>query len=1071
MKKKLLALLLVLCLIVALVPVATIAADPTITVKMVGAEWADIVKGTHKYATTNAAGSATECAETDNWNVHLDYSGATPVLYLKNATLTTAEASVPALSVTTTGAFTLNSVAGTTNTLTSNIANYASYPLSLNATAGTTVTGSGNLVANVPATGNSSCAIGTKYNLTFKDANVTSTVAGSYRPCIGLAGSGDTEANLPGLLVIDGGNVTLTNLANGRGIAYMINAWAQGTGNTSTLTSKNVTIKGGANVKIVGRGNAPAIGALGGVIVENSTLIVDMSANGGQTGWTNAELPKFPQTTGVHLVEYKVANNASVTKSFVTGDTADADYIAPGTDMTAVDSYLLYLSVSHQHDMGGDCTVGGTCTVCGAVIAPQANHVFADFEADTCSFSGCNVTRAAGLRATISGVTMDTAYGETKYATMDANGAVTLVDENAAWNIKIDYTGNVPVLALKNITATAPANTFSMSGKGALVIKNLTDVSIKALGACNAFILNMNGGTTFTSEGQSKLTIPFSGNTGMSNVIKATAGTLTFENANIEIASGRSASYAEKFAVVSAIDDVIFSGGNVTIDASGGSNGIDVGGDLIFKDKAKVELISSGWGYVANVTGDIKVDNANVVAKHTWGKPGETKWLFNKLPAEVTNANAVYSNSQWNYTDSAYQKELTSQTNILDWENAPIYYIAFTDHTHDATNDCTVAYTCSCGQTVPARAAHEFDNDCTTADTCKYCTKTATAAAAHAFDKDCTTADTCANAGCTQTATAAAAHAFDNDCTTEDKCANCDVKATKAAHVFDNDCTTADKCANCDQVATAGAHTFDADCTTDDTCTVCGNAKAGKKDAHAFDNDCTTDDTCQNAGCAVKADKKAAHAFDNDCMTADKCANCDITAVAGAHTFDADCTTDDTCTVCGNAKAGKKDAHVFDTDCTTADTCQNAGCAAKAEAKAAHAFDANCTTADTCQNAGCAAKAEAKAAHAFDSDCTTADKCANCDVKAEAGAHIFDKDCTTADKCTSCGTAATAEKAHKYTNNADTTCDNAGCEHTRVVESGDKNPQTGDNTALVLCVVVMLTAAAAFVFTKKRIAL
>jgi len=109
-------------------------------------------------------------------------------------------------------------------------------------------------------------------------------------------------------------------------------------------------------------------------------------------------------------------------------------------------------------------------------------------------------------------------------------------------------------------------------------------------------------------------------------------------------------------------------------------------------------------------------------------------------------------------------------------------------------------------------------------------------------------------------------------------------------------------------------------------------------------------------------------------------------------------------------------------------------------------FDKDCTTADTCQNAGCA-------------------------VKATAGAHIFDKDCTTADKCTSCGTAATAEKAHKYTDNADTTCDNPGCEHTRKVEAGGKNPQTGDNTALVLCIVVMLTSAAAFVFTKKRIAL
>ncbi len=395
MKRRVFSFLMALCMVISLLPVATFAAGATVTVTMTGLTWADVAEGTHKYATTNDTGSATECAETDNWNIHLDYTtGQTPTLYLKNATLTTAEASVPALSVTTTGAFTLNSVAGTTNTLTSNIANYASYPLSLNATAGTTVTGSGNLVANVPATGNSACAIGTKYNLTFKDANVNLTVAGSYRPCIGLAGSSDTEAHMPGLLVIEGGNMVLNNTANGRGIAYMINAWAQGTSNTSTLTSKKVTIKGGANVKIVGKGNASPIGALGGVIVENSTLVIDMSANGGQTGWTGAELPKFPQTTGVHLVEYKVANNASVTKSFMTDDTADADYIAPGTDMTAVDSYLLYLKISHVCNYVGDCTEGRACQVCGATVAPQA-HVFDDdcTTADKCA--NCNVTATA----------------------------------------------------------------------------------------------------------------------------------------------------------------------------------------------------------------------------------------------------------------------------------------------------------------------------------------------------------------------------------------------------------------------------------------------------------------------------------------------------------------------------------------------------------------------------------------------------------------------------------------------------------------------------------------------------
>ncbi|MBE7002334.1 MAG: hypothetical protein E7421_06560 [Ruminococcaceae bacterium] len=391
-----------------------------ITVKMTGLAWENIAEGTHKYATTDATtGAATQCEPTDNWNIHLDYTtGQTPTLYLKNATLTTAESGVAALNVTTNGAFVLSSVEGTTNTFTSTAASSTSYPIYFAATLGTTVTGSGSLVGNVTATGNSAVAIGTKYNLTFKDANVNLTVSGTYRPCIGLAGSADTDAHLPGLLVIDGGSMVLNNITNGRGIAYMTSATGQGTGNTSTLTSKTVTIQNGAYVKIIGKGNSYPIGATGGVIVENATLEIDMTANGGQTGWTSAELPRFPQTIGEHLVEYKVANNRNTTRSFLTTDTANADYIAPGTDMTAVDSYLQYLKISPACTHVVDCATGGICPNCGATVAPRSHtfdndcttadkcancdavaeaaaaHAFDDdaTTADTCQNEGCLVT-------------------------------------------------------------------------------------------------------------------------------------------------------------------------------------------------------------------------------------------------------------------------------------------------------------------------------------------------------------------------------------------------------------------------------------------------------------------------------------------------------------------------------------------------------------------------------------------------------------------------------------------------------------------------------------------------------
>jgi LPXTG-motif cell wall-anchored protein len=120
------------------------------------------------------------------------------------------------------------------------------------------------------------------------------------------------------------------------------------------------------------------------------------------------------------------------------------------------------------------------------------------------------------------------------------------------------------------------------------------------------------------------------------------------------------------------------------------------------------------------------------------------------------------------------------------------------------------------------------------------------------------------------------------------------------------------------------------------------------------------------------------------------------------------------------------------------------------EAQAAHkpaADDGDCTTAITCSNEGCkVVTTPAKAAHTPAAD---------------------DGDCTTDIKCSVCGKTTTAgEAAHKYTDKNDTTCDNAGCTNTRKVE-GTENPKTGDNSAIAVVAALMVTAAAAFVTTKK----
>ena len=224
-----------------------------------------------------------------------------------------------------------------------------------------------------------------------------------------------------------------------------------------------------------------------------------------------------------------------------------------------------------------------------------------------------------------------------------------------------------------------------------------------------------------------------------------------------------------------------------------------------------------------------------------------------------------------------------------------------------------------------------------------------------------------------------------------------------AALADDGDCTTAVKCACGKEVTPAKQHI-----------------------AGANADDCTKDTICGNAGCtqvfeAKKGDAHVAGADDNDCTTDIKCTNCDQVATKGAekHVWNrANCSVDGACTTTGCTQTVAAGTHTGGTA-----TCkEKAKCAECGEAYG--------------ELGACAPKAD-------DGDCTTDIKCSVCDKTTTAG-----------------------ETAHKYTDKNDTSCDNAGCTNTRKVE-GTENPKTGDNTALVLMVALMATAAAAFVTTKK----
>jgi len=300
----------------------------------------------------------------------------------------------------------------------------------------------------------------------------------------------------------------------------------------------------------------------------------------------------------------------------------------------------------------------------------------------------------------------------------------------------------------------------------------------------------------------------------------------------------------------------------------------------------------------------------------------------------------------------------------------------------------------------------------------------------------------------------------------------------------------------------------DKDCTTASTCDMCGNALGTAQTAHtpaADDKDCTTAVMCANAGCeqiAVAAKTHEAAADDGNCTTAVLCKNagCEhvMTPAATSHTSPAGRTCDQAgnCTVCGTlipagthtgGEATCKDKAVC-VVCSQpygelADhkggeaTCKDkAVCTvcnqAYGELAAHKGGEATCKDKAVCTVCN---QAYGELAAHTGGTATCKDK-AVCTVCNQAYGELSkthtpaadDGDCTTAIKCTVCGAETTAAaKEHKFTNDKDTSCDNAGCKHTRTI----KNPDTGD-VSILLTAAVALSSAVGFagvtVLRKKR---
>ena len=219
-----------------------------------------------------------------------------------------------------------------------------------------------------------------------------------------------------------------------------------------------------------------------------------------------------------------------------------------------------------------------------------------------------------------------------------------------------------------------------------------------------------------------------------------------------------------------------------------------------------------------------------------------------------------------------------------------------------------------------------------------------------------------------------------------------------------------------------------------------------------------------------------------DCSAGGACLDCGATVAAKdcvKAEDDGDCKTAINCVACGKAMVPAKAEHTAGTiaDCTKPAMCTNEGCTKEAAPAArteheADQDDGDCTTGIKCKHCEVIVTPGAEKHTVTNrTDCSVAYNCEVCGKQAfAAGEHTpaaDDGDCTTEIKCSVCGKTTTAgEAAHKYTDKNDTTCDNAGCTNTRKVE-GTENPKTGDNSAIAVVAALMVTAAAAFVTTKK----
>ena len=660
MKKRILSLLVALCMIVGLVPAALmtasadrVSATATITTYNPTADAVETItlsidpETSADYAATDANGYATEAAGelTDNY-VKLAYdANDVPTIYLKNAKLNGVGKNTTNGVITLGGRVTAIVVEADSSITADNVAISVS-------TAGATISGSGNLTVTNTTTSGSYGAIMASGPLTFAaGANVEVTAEDGY--CFRISNAlvtvnggtlnfvsktADRVFMLAGTasLAFNDGNVEISH-AGTSATEYAVNV---GTG-TVTFTGGTVKITTGGRVtNKIGAFTFPADTVVAGTSEANATA---------------------QNTTLASGVAYKYFY---FNKPVITPEASTPGTQAPttGTEASAP------TTGTQAPTQAPEETVPVPTLPADQATTPAEP---ADQPTQPVEKKDATVTLNAGSKLVLS----ISASNPVAYAKTDAQGNAIAGGSESDYQIKLAYAADgTPVLYLKNATLKG-AGVAGSSGSGVITLTNTVKaIAVEADSTITANVIAIYAGAGATISGPAKLTITYTDTT-TTNAAIVTYDALIFNSgANVEITAKDGtcirSNYNSKITVnggtlklvTETSDRVIMlagagaleiNNGDVELQHGGGSNNaIQVGTGSVTINGGLVKITTSGSGRVTNTvsafvfpegTTVAGTSEANAVAQTTTLASGKayTYFFFSKLINEFTVAPSI----------------------------------------------------------------------------------------------------------------------------------------------------------------------------------------------------------------------------------------------------------------------------------------------------------------------------------------------------------------------------------------------------------------------------------------------